>query len=84
MKEQGAICLLYDGILDQIWKFLKEDYYIIPSSIHETLIVRASEADVDKLNEIIQEVNHSAVSPEEVLSDHAYFYARKRQKLLCA
>ncbi len=84
VMQQGAICVLYDGILNQIWNFLQEDYFIIPSSIHEVMIVRASGAAINNLNEIIQEVNELAVSPEERLSDHAYFYARKHQRLLCA
>lgn len=84
VKQQGAVCVLYDGILNQIWNFLQEDYFIIPSSIHETMIVRASGAAVNYLNEMIQEVNELAVSPEDRLSDHAYFYAREHQKLLRA
>jgi len=84
MKQQGAVCVMYDGILDRIWNFLQEDYFIIPSSIHEVIIVKASGAEVNKSNEMIQEINELVVSPEERLSDHAYFYAREHQKLLCA
>lgn len=84
VKQQGAVCVLYDGILNQIWNFLRDDYFIISSSIHETMIVRASGAAADNLNQMIQEINELAILPEERLSDHAYFYAREHQKLLCA
>lgn len=84
VKQQGAVCVLYDGILNKIWDFLQEDYFIIPSSIHESIILRASGASVNSLNEMIREVNEAAVLPEERLSDHAYFYSRKHQQLLCA
>lgn len=84
VKQQGAVCILYEGILNQIWNFLQEDYFIIPSSIHEVMIVRASGTAANNLNQMIQEINELAVSPEERLSDHAYFYTREHQKLLCA
>lgn len=84
VKQQGAVCILYEGILNQIWNFLQEDYFIIPSNIHEVMIVRASGTAANNLNQMIQEINELAVSPEERLSDHAYFYTREHQKLLCA
>ena len=36
----GAACILYDNMLEKIAEVLQEDFYVIPSSIHELLILR--------------------------------------------
>ena len=84
IKQQGAICTLYDDIMNQIGKTLQDDFFVIPSSVHEVLLLKASDTDCMDLNEIIREVNETTVIPEEILSDHAYFYSRDRKELLCA
>ncbi|MGN0394758.1 MAG: DUF5688 family protein, partial [Coprococcus sp.] len=35
IKQQGAICTLYDDIMNQIGETLQDDFFIIPSSVHE-------------------------------------------------
>ncbi len=73
------------GILDR--EFLKDklgekNYYMFPSSIHETIFVPAvKEADWKALNCMVREVNESEVLEEERLSDHCYFYEGKTGKL---
>lgn len=73
------------GILDR--KFLKDklgekNYYMLPSSIHETIFVPAVEgADWKTLNCMVREVNEKEVSEEERLSDHCYFYEGKTGEL---
>lgn len=54
---------------------------IIPSSIHEVLLVPIydeSDLDINKeaINELIREVNQNVVLPEEVLSDHCYIWKK--------
>ena len=75
----GATVLAYDGIFDQIKGVVKDDFYIIPSSIHETLIfpkTMARELDGGEatINATVREVNGSVISPEEFLSDNIYSY----------
>lgn len=49
--------------------------YILPSSIHETLLVPAtSNMNVSMLKNMVLEVNESTVSREEKLSDNVYLY----------
>lgn len=73
------------GILDI--EFLKDNmggmnFYILPSSLHETIIVPAMEKMMWKeLNKMIKEINESEVSKEERLSDHCYLYEGKAGKL---
>lgn len=61
---------------------MKDGYYIIPSSIHEIIIVPKNRcASVASLNAIVRFVNSDCVSPEERLSDHVY---EIRDGALCA
>lgn len=76
----GASVLLYENVLEQCAHHLGTRFYIIPSSIHEILILPLStEYDVDTLNEMVREVNHFHVAVDEVLSDHVYLYDSKQQ-----
>lgn len=76
-KLYGASCILYPNLLDSIADKLACDLYLIPSSIHEFLILPAlPETCIQDLNAMIHEVNSTQVEEEEILSDHAYFYSR--------
>ncbi|MDE6959441.1 MAG: hypothetical protein K2P27_01125 [Lachnospiraceae bacterium] len=75
-KEYGAAVFMDPGVQRMCWETFGEDFYVIPSSIHELLLLPKSlsfgRADLDQL---IQEVNATCVSPEEYLSSHAYLYS---------
>ena len=81
-KFWGATAILRIEILEEIGKKLKQNFYIIPSSIDEVLIV-PSYADIDRemMDIMIQEVNETQVSKEERLSDHAYYYSIEERKI---
>lgn len=82
IRSLGASCILYDDILFHIGNFLKDNYYILPSSIHEVIIIPESQAPSrDALNEMISEVNETQVEIEDVLSDHVYYYDREGKTL---
>lgn len=49
-----------------------DDVYIIPSSIHECLVMPAANMRPEEVNAMIREINQAEVKPEERLSDHAY------------
>ncbi len=57
------------------------DLYIIPSSVHELIAVGVDAIEYDALKGLINEVNKAEVSPEEVLSDHPYYYSAKERTL---
>lgn len=83
LRSLGASCILYENTLLHIGNFLKENYYILPSSIHEIIIIPESQAPCrETLNEMIIEVNETQVEPEEVLSDHVYYYDCKHKILM--
>lgn len=69
----GSACILYPGILTQLTKYFQSDFYILPSSIHELLLLPAGKAfRPEELNDMIREINLTQVPKEEILSDHAY------------
>lgn len=74
---QGAAVLAYpDEIKKAVQGFGEERCYILPSSIHEVLLVPESIAGgkPERLADIVKDVNDSEVKPNEKLSDHVYFF----------
>lgn len=78
----GAVTLFYQGILEKIGEMLGTDFVVIPSSIHETIILKDT-WDIDKMEitEMIKSVNKEQVRREEQLSDHPYYYSIKNKQL---
>ena len=65
-----------------IGQILRKDYYILPSSVHEVVIVPYSrELSVEEMNEMVEEINVTQLAEEEVLSGHVYLYERSSGKL---
>jgi len=80
----GASVLLYENKLNEIGDMIQDDFYILPSSIHEVIIVpKEKTRDKEELTEMVQQVNFSQLMEEEVLSDHAYFYSRVENTIYC-
>ena len=83
MRSYGACAMMYPDLLRKIGEELEENYYILPSSVHETIIVAESEAPgKEELCEMIEEINETQVEEEEVLSNRAYYYECDTGKLL--
>ena len=75
-KLNGASVILYDGVLEREAKEAGGDIYVIPSSVHEVLLVKKDEGmDVSDVASMIKDINETMVSPEEVLSDSLYSYS---------
>ena len=73
-KMNGASLLLQEDIRKQIGECLGSDYFVLPSSIHEVLILPDNGMfEVPALNQMVQEVNETQVEPQERLSDKVQF-----------
>lgn len=78
----GATAILYPNLIKPLADSLSTDFCVIPSSIHEMLLIPAKISPPHfKLDEMVYEVNRSQVPLEDVLSDHAYYYQRSSGKL---
>lgn len=81
-RTDGAACMLYPDLIGDFAKALGSDLYIIPSSVHELLLLPAGETDeIEELKCIIREVNETQLLTEEVLSDSLYFYDRRAKEI---
>lgn len=82
LRSFGAASMLYEGILEKVGQKLGENYYILPSSIHEVIVVPESKSPVKQdLEEMVREINETQVEEEEVLSDRVYYFSRKENRL---
>lgn len=82
-KCNGAVALLYPGMLQKAAELLGGDFFVLPSSIHEVLLLKRQEYDdTDILLDMIREANSNHVTKEELLSYHLYYYDTKQLKLV--
>ena len=81
-KNMGAVSIIYDAILSKIGEELGADFYILPSSVHECVIVPEHiNTTKEALQRMVAEINETQVLPEEILSDNIYYYNRKKHHL---
>ncbi len=72
----GAAVVLYPELLRRLGETFGGNYYVIPSSVHEVLLLKDTEdEDVHRLNDLVRQVNEQQVLSEEVLSNHVYYYS---------
>ncbi|WP_324824872.1 DUF5688 family protein [Sinanaerobacter sp. ZZT-01] len=84
-KQYGAATLLYPEVLQQISDNAQSNLFILPSSVHELLLMRdTGEVNAAELQAMVMGVNQEAVPPEEQLSDEVYYYDGKEHTLSMA
>jgi hypothetical protein len=78
----GASCLLYKDVIKELAQLLKSDLYILPSSIHELILVpMVSTKDKESFSRMVMEINSSQLPVEEILADHVYIYSLSRDTI---
>ena len=75
----GAFYLMSQELVGAIAEMLEDDLYILPSSVNEVLLVRASEVKdgVDGLKAMVRDVNETIVAEKEILSYSVYHYDKE-------
>ena len=75
----GAIYFMSPEVVGAIAEALEDDLYILPSSVNEVLLVRASELEdgVDKLKEMVRDANETVVAEKDILSYNVYHYDKE-------
>lgn len=77
-RTNGAGIIAYPGFLDMAAEKIGGDFFLLPSSVHEVIIVPDNgKADFRALEAMVQEVNATQVEPKDQLSDHVYHYDSK-------
>lgn len=78
----GSSTILYDGVLETLAAQVNSDLILIPSSVHEWLILPFEKSmDINVVTEMICDVNSSEVKQDEKLSDHPYVYRRDTKQI---
>lgn len=76
----GAGVIAYPEFMEEAAKRLGGDFYVLPSSIHEVILIPDTpDVSVLELQGIVQSVNVEQVAPEERLSNHIYHYDSKEK-----
>ena len=74
-KMHGASSIITSDILKMVSEKVNSDLWILPSSIHEVIVVSSNKFDNPKsLKKMVAEVNENSVPAEEVLSGSIYHY----------
>ena len=75
----GAVYFMSPELVGAIAEMLEDDLYILPSSVNEVLLVRASEVKdgVDELKEMVRDANETVVSEKDILSYSVYRYDKE-------
>ena len=77
-KQFGASLILHDDILRRAGEVLGSNYFVLPSSIHETILVPDIEgSDAQGLCLMVKEINEGKVEACEQLSDKVQYYDRE-------
>ena len=75
--------MLYPGVLKEMADRIGGDFFIIPSSVHEVILLPDTDKGLNEaLKQLIWEVNRTKVAPEEVLSDALYRYDRANGRVM--
>ena len=76
----GASAIFYPEVMKQLGECFQGDFFILPSSIHETIVL-PDKGDFDylSLKSIVQEINNNQVLEEEQLTNDVYHYDVKER-----
>ena len=85
-KTNGAISVLDPDVMDKVAGIVGEKYFVIPSSVHEVLVVpfNGDYEEYKHYEQMVEEVNATQLSPEEILSGRMYMVDAKHHKFMLA
>lgn len=78
----GAALIMDKDVLNRIADVFEKNLIILPSSVHELLIIPESkDIEIGYLKETVEAVNRTQVSQEDFLSDNIYLFDRKLKEI---
>lgn len=85
-KRYGAAGLLRADLLGEFAERLGDGFYILPSSIHELILLPCSIAslEVGEMRKMVREINEAEVIREEWLSENVYYYDWEKKEVRIA
>ncbi len=83
-KIDGAASMLYEDKLHNLAEKVGTDLYILPSSVHEVIVVSVEMGEPEELARMVSEVNMDQVDLSERLSNQVYHYDKDLRKITLA
>ena len=82
-KKLGACCIACPEVIGTAIEKMGIDCYILPSSIHEVILVekRGGSEDLEYLRDCVKQVNRQSIPANEILSDQVFQYNSKTRKI---
>ena len=59
-------------MIDRLHELLGGDFYVLPSSVHELILIAVDDQDPQQLVDLVRSANHSVVKDNEILADDLY------------
>ncbi len=82
-KLYGAVNIFIDGVLRGVSDMLEDDICIIPSSMHEVLLIPLRLVDcLDDINAMICGITEDALPKQDFLSGNCYIYSRQLDRII--
>lgn len=82
-RRRGAAGIFDTKLIQKLAKELRCDFYILPSSLHEIILMREDMApEMETLREMVKEINSTQVLVEDYLSDSIYYYNRETKEII--
>lgn len=79
----GAVVMTNKAFLKEFADKIDDDFYILPSSVHEILLIPSSNGnDASELNTMVKDVNSTVLSDKEFLSNSVYMYKRSLDNIV--
>lgn len=77
-RVNGAGVIFYPEFMDNMGELLGNNFFILPSSIHQMLILPDDgQVDAEMLRDMVKEVNATQVAPAERLTNDVYHFDTK-------
>ena len=78
----GASVVAYKGFAEETSKTIGGSFYLIPSSVHEFLLIKDDGTpNPEDLNRMIEDVNSNVLNARDILSSQCYHYDAKTKAL---
>lgn len=81
-RDYGATCITYPGVLRDFAKEKDSDFFIIPSSVHEVILIVGKQMSIEELNNMVNEVNKNELDAIDILSNHVYTYIKETEDIV--
>ena len=79
MQSFGSVGILFNDVLAAFAQKIDNDFYILPSSVHELILVpKSDDFNPKDMQSTVREINATQVRAQEVLSDSIYLFDREK------